>query len=92
MVRPAIQDVALPHRTFGINASRRVGVACAKAHDTLGPGDLVEAADAALYAAKQRWRSTVVEHGIEQAADTIGGKVIAILRRDLTAPPSLSRP
>ena len=63
MVRAAIQDVALPHRTFG-RQGRHVRVACANANGALGPGDPVEAAAAAPCAAKQDARSSVVEHGI----------------------------
>jgi diguanylate cyclase (GGDEF)-like protein len=64
MVRAAVQNLAMPHATSShqtVTAS--VGVACTKPNGNQRPGDLVEAADAALYAAKRRGRNAVIEHG-----------------------------
>lgn len=73
MVRAAIQDVALPHRTFG-RQGRHVRVACAKANDALGPGDLVEAAAAAPMPQSRTRAAVWLSKAFEQAADTIGGE------------------
>ncbi|MGY3619778.1 diguanylate cyclase domain-containing protein [Bradyrhizobium sp. USDA 10063] len=69
IVRAAVQDLRLPHATSShqiVTAS--VGVACTKPSPSLRPGDLIEAADAALYAAKHLGRNTVVEHGLVQGS------------------------
>jgi diguanylate cyclase (GGDEF)-like protein len=73
IVRASIQDLGLPH----ITSSHRtvtvsVGVAATLPSDTQTPGDLIEAADAALYAAKHRGRNTVVEHGFAKLVDETG--------------------
>ena len=72
-VRAAIQGLGLPH----ITSSHRtvtvsVGVAATLPSNVERPGDLVEAADAALYAAKHRGRNTVVEHGFAKLVDEAG--------------------
>jgi diguanylate cyclase (GGDEF)-like protein len=70
--------LALPHRTsIHQYVTVSVGVASAKPSDTQRPGDLIEAADAALYAAKHRGRNTVVEHGFVRIADSAGGVAMA---------------
>ena len=76
MVRAAVQDLAMPHCTSSYQTvTVSVGVACTKPNDTQRPGDLIEAADAALYAAKHRGRNAVVEHGFVRLAD--GGMALA---------------
>src|SRR5215475_1742478 len=78
MVRAAVEHLALPHRTSDHQrVTVSVGVACSKPSGALRPGDLIEAADAALYAAKHRGRNTVVEHGVVRASDEFGGVAMA---------------
>jgi len=73
-VRLAVQNLALPHATsVHQNITVSIGVASTRPNDIQRPGDLIEAADAALYAAKHRGRNTVVEHGFVRVSDTDGG-------------------
>jgi diguanylate cyclase (GGDEF)-like protein len=70
MVRAAVQDLSMPHCTSSYQTvTVSVGVACIRPNDTQRPGDLIEAADAALYAAKHRGRNAVVEHGFGRLTD-----------------------
>ena len=76
MVRAAVQELAMPHCTsHHQTVTVSVGVACASPNDKQQPGDLIEAADAALYAAKHRGRNAVVEHAIVPMTD--GGIALA---------------
>ncbi|QWG13382.1 diguanylate cyclase [Bradyrhizobium sediminis] len=76
MVRSAVLNLALPHCTSSYQTvTVSVGVACTRPNEKQQPGDLVEAADAALYAAKHRGRNAVVEHGFVRLSD--GGMALA---------------
>ena len=70
LVRAAVQDLAMPHATSSHQTvTVSVGVACASPNDSQHPGDLIEAADASLYAAKRRGRNAVAEHGLGRITD-----------------------
>jgi diguanylate cyclase (GGDEF)-like protein len=72
-VRATVQGLGLPHITssYGI-VTVSVGVAATLPSDAQTPGELIEAADAALYAAKHRGRNAVVEHGFAKLVDEAG--------------------
>lgn len=62
-VRAAVAGLMLPHRTSVHEyVTVSIGVACAVPSETTKPADLLEAADAALYAAKHCGRNAVTEH------------------------------
>jgi diguanylate cyclase (GGDEF)-like protein len=72
-VRATVQGLGLPHITSShMTVTVSVGVAATQPSDAQRPGDLIEAADAALYAAKHGGRNTVVEHGFARPADEAG--------------------
>src|ERR1700742_3968111 len=75
-VRQAVLAQAMPHATSVHQiVTVSVGVATTKPNANQRPGDLIEAADAALYAAKHRGRNAVVEHGFVRITDAGGGSM-----------------
>ncbi len=69
-VRAAVLRLCLPHITSShMIVTVSIGVAATRPNEILRPDDLIEAADAALYAAKHGGRNTVVEHGIVRIDD-----------------------
>jgi diguanylate cyclase (GGDEF)-like protein len=78
MVRHAVWNLAMPHETsVHRNVTVSVGVACTTPNDDARSGDLIEAADAALYAAKHRGRNAVVEHGFVRLTDGVSEIALA---------------
>jgi diguanylate cyclase (GGDEF)-like protein len=73
-VRLAVLALEMPHATSSHQSvTVSVGVASTLPNGGQCPGDLIEAADAALYAAKRRGRNTVVEHGFVRLSDDRDG-------------------
>ncbi|WP_047307980.1 diguanylate cyclase domain-containing protein [Rhodopseudomonas palustris] len=70
MVRTTVEQLTLPHRTSPFErVTVSIGVACTLPSEQASPAELIEAADAALYAAKHRGRNNVVEHGFIRVTD-----------------------
>jgi diguanylate cyclase (GGDEF)-like protein len=71
MVRAAVWSLAIPHTSSAYqHVTVSIGVASAVPARLAGAKDLIEAADASLYAAKRRGRNNVVEHGFVRAFGT----------------------
>ncbi|MGP9813043.1 diguanylate cyclase domain-containing protein [Rhodopseudomonas sp. NSM] len=78
LVRATVERLAVPHRTSEFQrVTVSVGVAAALPIGTSEPRELLEAADAALYAAKHGGRNTVAEHGLVRSADPAESMAIA---------------
>lgn len=71
LVRATVENLGIVHdcSTFR-SVTVSVGVATVRPSPASGPDDLVEAADAALYAAKRRGRNLVIEHALTRTADS----------------------
>ena len=80
--------VTSSHQTVTVS----VGVACTRPNDSQRPGDLIEAADAALYAAKHRGRNAVVEHGFAPDDDGAGSRAGGLAPPRAPGMPGAARP
>ena len=70
-VRAAVEGLAIPHLTSrGKAVTISIGVATVTPGDSQPQDDLIEAADAALYAAKRGGRNAVVAHGLIRSAQS----------------------
>ncbi|WP_458758872.1 diguanylate cyclase domain-containing protein [Afipia sp. TerB] len=77
LVRATIENLGIVHDGSAFRAvTVSIGVSAVRPGGDSAPEDLVEAADAALYAAKRRGRNLVVEHALirtaEQAVSLVG--------------------
>lgn len=71
LVRATIENLGIVHDgSVFRSVTVSVGVAAVRPDAGIGPEDLVEAADTALYAAKRRGRNLVVEHALIRTADS----------------------
>lgn len=71
MARAAIWSLAVPHASsVHQRVTVSIGIAAATPAMLDNASDLIEAADAALYAAKHRGRNIVVEHGLVRSYET----------------------
>jgi diguanylate cyclase (GGDEF)-like protein len=68
LVRATVENLGIVHQGSAFRSvTVSVGVAAVRPSTLLSPDDLIEAADAALYAAKRRGRNLVVEHALMRA-------------------------
>ncbi len=78
-VRAKVEGLTIPHITGACKTvTVSVGVATITPGDAQPQDDLIEAADAALYAAKRRGRNAVVEHGLVPSSDPSADRPVSL--------------